>query len=635
MSGDRHDRFHELLAARLDEPLAAADDAALGGHLAACPACRAVERDYAAERLQLRALAMVAPPRDLWARTRTAIDHEIARQGGRPRAAARLPLGRAVGERGMRLAVGSLVGVLVVLMMASGSLVQEAPIAVQPTPFSIAPQSVAFVDFTGGTATLYRTDVSQACPAAHVDCRSGPDSRPVAQFVAGFAAQEMALGNNGQVFIASRDGQGGEIYSIVDLAPATGPQPTPSATPEATPPAGPTGSADPGATTDPHATPGSPSGGPSTSPSTPPGTLPTAEARPILSGVRGTGAPAAWSPDGSTLAFSAIPADHSRGSDIYIWRPGDDQAQPLTSDHRSLFASWAGGRIVVSRLVVTSAPGPAGSAEPGATGTSQPVQGVETVVIDPLTAEERAVDLPDGWLPSVDPTRHWVVYWTGRLASQDGAVVPQSGELVAADWASIDPWAADDAAASPEPTHGAGASASAGPTSTPKHGPSSKPGPTATEGPLGSDAPTTEPQATATGSPSATEGADADSDEPAAMASPALPGRPDGVSGETVDWVVRWSVDGSAFGVWTAAGPAAGTGWLTVRSEPSADSPAGLTLVGPSPARRSFALGADRVVWVTPLANGDGELWMATWGAGGKGSLRIRSLDSPAAVPAF
>ena len=63
---------------------------------------------------------------------------------------------------------------------------------------------------------------------------------------------------------------------------------------------------------------------PAGSASRPPALDPTAPARvlAILEGVQAVGAPPAWSPDGTMLAFRAMPVDRSRGPDIYLWRPG-------------------------------------------------------------------------------------------------------------------------------------------------------------------------------------------------------------------------------------------------------------------------------------------------------------------------
>jgi hypothetical protein len=110
--------------------------------------------------------------------------------------------------------------------------------------------------------------------------------------------------------------------------------------------------------------------------------------------------------------------------------------------------------------------------------------------------------------------------------------------------------------------------------------------------------------------------------------------RPRAVSGQTSDWIVRWSADGNAYAVWTAEPGSKVRGSLVVRSAPSADAPTGATLVERVRAGRSFGLGDQRIAWVAPIANGDGELWVSVWGEGGTGSVKLRRLDSMEAVPA-
>jgi len=112
-------------------------------------------------------------------------------------------------------------------------------------------------------------------------------------------------------------------------------------------------------------------------------------------------------------------------------------------------------------------------------------------------------------------------------------------------------------------------------------------------------------------------------------------GRARAVSGQTRDWVVRWTDDGGAYAVWTGDPSSSLRGSLVVRSVPSADAPTGQTLVARSPASRSFGLGDHRIAWVAPLADGHGELWVSAWGARGLGSLKLRRLDSMEAVPAY
>jgi len=125
----------------------------------------------------------------------------------------------------------------------------------------------------------------------------------------------------------------------------------PSATAAPAPPAG---SANPGAS----AEPGTPAPGSSFAPTVSaspiaPGTPePTAAATlAIISNVIVVGETAAYSPDGTMLAFSARPADGSHGPDIYLWHAGDPSAEPVTFDHASTFSGWWGSTLIGSRAV--------------------------------------------------------------------------------------------------------------------------------------------------------------------------------------------------------------------------------------------------------------------------------------------
>ena len=50
----------------------------------------------------------------------------------------------------------------------------------------------------------------------------------------------------------------------------------------------------------------------------------------------------------SALGITARPADGSTGPDIYVWRVGDPEAHPVTTDHRSELGSWSVDTIVGS-----------------------------------------------------------------------------------------------------------------------------------------------------------------------------------------------------------------------------------------------------------------------------------------------
>ena len=248
-----------------------------------------------------------------------------------------------------------------------------------------------------------------------------------------------------------------------------------------------------------------------------------------------------------------MPADGSHGPDIYIWRPGDREALRITDDHSTYFGSWAGGRIVASRAAASRGGGSSVSA-----------RDLEAVVIDPSSSEVRPVRDAAMWLPSVDPTSRWVVYWHGRLERDGATVRPAAGRLVIADWRSLDPFetSSDDAPGSPRAV---------------------------------------------------------------AVAS----------GGTPVEWQLRWSDDGGAYGVWTPDTRGAATGRLVVVAVGDETSEQDTILLGPTASTRAFTLGEDRVAWVAPGAGGKpGELRVGTWGKSGNGSLRVEVVDG-AALPDF
>lgn len=205
---------------------------------------------------------------------------------------------------------------------------------------------------------------------------------------------------------------------------------------------------------------------------------PTATALAIINDVVVVGETAAYSPDGTMLAFSARPADGSRGPDIYLWRPGDAAAYPVTSDHASVFSGWLSNQLLGSRAVApgggptpsfdalpspsdgTSGPTASPSITPSddasastaattaSTASSsawQPVSGEpagvgaalanaegavnvdfaapadvpagavpRSFILDPTTLVESELAAP-AWRPVVDPTGRFVAYWAGTL----------------------------------------------------------------------------------------------------------------------------------------------------------------------------------------------------------------------------
>jgi len=136
----------------------------------------------------------------------------------------------------------------------------------------------------------------------------------------------------------------------------------------------------------------------------------------IASGVKIVGESAAFSGDGSWFAFTARPSDDSAGPDIYVWRVGDQKARRLTSDHSSVFGSWAGDRLIGSR--------------PMDTGTQPAEVSARSFLIDPASGAETELD-GSAWRPVVDPTGQWAVTWDGTVRLADGglSITPASGSL--------------------------------------------------------------------------------------------------------------------------------------------------------------------------------------------------------------
>ncbi|MEO5885611.1 MAG: hypothetical protein ABIQ58_08880, partial [Candidatus Limnocylindrales bacterium] len=150
----------------------------------------------------------------------------------------------------------------------------------------------------------------------------------------------------------------------------------------------------------------------------------------IANDVEIVGQSAAFSADGRWFAFTARPADGSGGPDVYIWKVGQADARPLTSDGVSTFASWAGNDVVVSRPVATDTVAEAAA----------PI----TVTVDPGTGAESAGG--STWRPVVDPSGQRAVTWDGTIALVDGtAWQPAAGRLELRDWP-IDAGAVDDGA---------------------------------------------------------------------------------------------------------------------------------------------------------------------------------------------
>lgn len=136
-SGDgsiAHEQARTLAAEALDGRLAADEAAWLELHLASCEDCRSVAEEYLAIHLELSSLAMPEPPRDLWARTRAALD-AVDSSTRRPNARPRTFQSRST-------LIGSSVAVAIVVIVAGASLLGQTPIT-RPIPATGGPGPIA------------------------------------------------------------------------------------------------------------------------------------------------------------------------------------------------------------------------------------------------------------------------------------------------------------------------------------------------------------------------------------------------------------------------------------------------------------------------------------------------------------
>jgi hypothetical protein len=454
-SATTHDRARSLAATRVDFPLDPIEAAWLEAHLGSCEACRSVAVAYDADRLALRAMRerQPVPPRDLWARTSAAIERESASRGGSRRAGSprrrSIPLGAVSGVAVIAVVIGASV-------MSGGFITgpgtapagSTPPIAVAPTskipgatPMAVGAGSVEWLGTSSSGGLAYSsTKIDKVCPAdRQPDCEpvNDRDSKQVDLAIRPKSISQSPV--NEQAVVVGTDAAGSDSVVVMTL-PTPRPTSTPKPTPSPTPPATETPTLTPEPTETPAASesatvPASGEPTPSESASTEPSTAPSAsvevtpEPTPILtpeptvsqnlaivSGVKVVGQSAAYSPDGAWFAFTARPSDGSAGPDIYVWRVGDQAAHVVTDDHASVFASWAGDRLIGSRI----AAGAAGGAVTA-----------KSFFIDPASGNETAID-GDAWRPSVDPKEHWAVTWDGTVkVGRDGMTpIAAEGSLV-------------------------------------------------------------------------------------------------------------------------------------------------------------------------------------------------------------
>lgn len=586
-----HVRARAALSDRLDDVIQPAEQAWLETHLTECPDCRTIARDYAAQRLELRALRdrTSEPPRDLWARTAAAIERESRFREGRPSAGRRRSLLAPVAMISAAVVVAIIAGTLVIrppadrdtpgssveVALASpgttGTLTAPGSLVPTGTPIPVPGQRVEWIaQDADGVFRIKTASVDEVCPAdAAEPCdTAAPTSDQPVQIDQSPSSVFGSPDGDRLIVVSKPDASDSGTVSVVSLAsPTAGPEPTSSIAPSptvsptvASPSPSPTPSVAPTRSPHPTATASDPpTSTPSASPSPSIDVAPSSEPGDPVEIARGVvlvGQSAAYSPSGAWFAFTARPIDGSAGPDIYVWKVGDPLARAVTTDHRSIFGSWVGD-IAVGSTVVATAPtgGQAGASElAGASFLLDPATGATTAL--PQTGR--------AWRPTVDPSGRQAVYWAGslRTAAVVQEFLPDAGRLVLGDWAA------------------AGAASPSG-------------------GPL----PTT---------PITDQGAERHETTIAA--------------GRMEDWDARWDETGTRLAVWIADAQDPTVGRLSLYVVDAFDGRIDLKkpLLDSAPATAGFAISDGQLVWAEPSTDGTptgGRIQVLAWTDDGAGTV--------------
>ncbi len=651
-----HDRARARLAERMTEPLDPEESAWLDAHLVGCEACREVDAAYQRDRAALRAMRVVPPPRDLWARTSAALDMEQGRAGrgrrsrpARRRSSASLlafPRGRwapagAFGSIAAVLVVGFLVGNAIIGGGPASSPSQGVALGASatpnlvPTPIMVPGGDVAWVSTdTDGSIVLKQAPVTGVCPPDKPSgCTSiGADaSNVVTLSVKPKSVHQSPTSGQMIVFGTGQGGGSGLTIYVINTGKGTTPTPAPNpTTPSTTAPTASTAVSSPssggpspsdGSTAAPPTTPasGSPTVAPATTQATPasptpkatstasivPNVTPPPSAATLIAIASDLGVlnaeTAAYSADGAWFAFTARSLGDPTGSDIYLWHAGDAQAEQVTKDGRSVFAGWIGDRLIGSRATPTPALADTTSAAPASDGavSSGAELGVASFIVDPASGARTPIPTA-AWRPAVDPTGKFVVYWEGTVAvdPDTGGWRSATGRLVIRAWPIV-AGTAPAASAAPSEAPASAAPSSASPSAPASAGSSAAASPSAspkaTKKPVGS--PAASPSASVAPSPSSSPSVPA-SPSPSPLAPSGLPSTIASASG--VDWAVTWDQTGTHLALWIGDSGDRTFGRLSLLTIGANGLPTGSALVAARPALPGFALGDGHLAWATP-----------------------------------
>jgi hypothetical protein len=425
MTMNRHEPFEELISGSLTGDLTDAERQRLDAHLDGCAACRATLAAFADQRRIVSGLRHIAPPRDLGARVRAAVERRgfgVVPWWRRP----------AVMFGGVGGGLAAIAGVLLALVLLNGPTEDAAvgdasatpsptaiavvaspsdepqptlppilptpqpnaspvesiappPPSVEPspttTPVPASPEPDVFLALTGPFDNLNLT-VQEPVP-------SGEPPDPITEV-------EVVEAPNGPPIAAELSPDGQWLAFIVEL--------------------GLSGMNEVRATRV------------AIAPSEEPPTEGTEIGEVAILGRSIAGTPflerLAWSPDGRRLAYTLADPDADGATDVWIFEPDAAEPARLTDTGNAYAASWIPDRDAdpASRLWVSLA------AEDPASYVLELDPDEEIAVTDPT--REAIKDAPGVFMPTLSPDGRLAIYWTGRMAQEDGLpwILSEDGE---------------------------------------------------------------------------------------------------------------------------------------------------------------------------------------------------------------
>ena len=388
----RHEPFEELISASLHGDLSSEERRSLDAHLDGCERCRETLAAFSDQRRIVAGLRHLAPPRDLDARVRTAVEGT-----GAPTPWWRRPPAILAGVGG-GLAV--LAGALLALVILNGSP-DESPVGMPTASPAVPSASEPGPSATAAMPTQppRETPSASAAPSASVEPVATPTPVERSPEPDAYLAVTGPFDNQ---LLTLRQGPTGE--GIAEADAPSGPPIAAELSPDGQWVAYVSEKGQSGLTevralraaesTDGEAIPSS-----------------VAVGETLVLGEGVAGSPFVehlfWSPDSRYLAFTLIDTDGS-GTDVWIFQPADGSVSQLTDVGNAYAGSWAAGDGGSSLLWVSTAGDMPWSHLLAIQDDAGAIEAVDPAG-SPLDSASYVFQ------PLLSPNGTLVIYWTGRM----------------------------------------------------------------------------------------------------------------------------------------------------------------------------------------------------------------------------